>query len=44
MECEPAARVDIVSCAELLLTVAVPSVVVPSKNVTVPVAELPVPA
>jgi len=38
----PAANVAIAICAELLDTVAVPSDVDPSRNVTVPVAEVPV--
>ena len=43
IECEPGARLDVLSCAEPLLRVTVPKAVEPSRNVTVPVAELPAP-
>ena len=38
MECEPAARVEVVYVATPLVIVVVPSVVLPSLNFTVPVA------
>ena len=38
MECEPTDKLDSESCAALVETEAVPKEVVPSKNVTVPVA------
>jgi len=41
IECEPAVKFGTVSCAVLLAIVAVPRDVVPSRNVTVPVAEPP---
>lgn len=41
MECEPTDKVDNESWAVLLETVAMPREVVPSKNVTVPVAVPP---
>ena len=42
IECEPAVKFETVSCAVLLEIAPVPRVVVPSKNVTVPVG-VPVP-
>ena len=44
IECEPIARVEIVSCAALLITAVLPSVVEPSRKVTAPTTELPAPA
>lgn len=41
IECVPASKDDTANCAALLETVAVPTNVEPSKNVTVPVAEAP---
>ena len=39
MLCVPAARLDVLNCAALLATPAVPICVCPSRNVTVPVGE-----
>ena len=41
IECDPADKLANESCAALLETVAVPKDVVPSRNVTVPVAPPP---
>ena len=41
MECEPGDKLDSESCAALLVIVAVPKEVVPSRKVTVPVAGPP---
>ena len=38
MECEPVNKLDSESCAALLVIVAVPKDVLPSRKVTVPVA------
>jgi hypothetical protein len=43
MECEPAARMEVVNVATPPLSVPVPSVVTPSRNVTVPVGVPPAP-
>jgi hypothetical protein len=41
MECDPGANPETTICAALLETVAVPSEVLPSRKVTVPLALLP---
>ena len=41
IECEPAAKLVTESCAILFDTLAVPSELLPSKNVTVPLARSP---